>query len=89
MKNSKDTVQTPLMQVECAACGSGNIDTHWENISFEYGTQGSSTKLDANVPVHKCLVCDFQFTGRIADRMCHEVVCKHLSAMTPSEICQI
>ncbi len=77
---------------DCAVCGSKNVEVQWEEISFEHGTGKRATTLHANIPVHRCLECDFEFTSSLADRICHEEVCRHLKVpppMRPEELLQL
>lgn len=83
---------TQLPQEDCGICGSDNVEVRPEEISFVYGQGKDSTTLNAVVPVHKCLDCEFEFTGPVADRICHDAVCRHLNVvppMKPDELRQI
>ena len=53
---------------------------------FEYGAGESAVSLSANVVVHTCNDCDFEFTGPSAEAARHQAVCRHLGIMTPGEI---
>ena len=68
---------------DCAVCGSKNVEVQWEEISFEHGTGKRAITLHANIPIHRCLDCDFEFTSSLADRICHEEVCRHLKVPPP------
>ena len=81
-----------LPQEDCGICGSDNVEVRSEEISFVHGQGKDSTTLNAVVPVHKCLDCEFEFTGPVADRICHDAVCRHLNIvppMKPDELRQI
>ncbi len=83
---------TQLPQEDCGICGSDNVEARLEEISFVYGQGKDATTLNTVVPVHKCLDCEFEFTGPAADRICHDAVCRHLNIvppMKPDELCQI
>ena len=75
------TLQAP--HEDCAVCGSGKVKVRWKKISFEHGTGKLAATIHANIPVHMCLDCDFKFTGPLADRICHEEVCRHLKVPSP------
>ena len=72
--------------ITCAACGGSNLSRRMELDEFEYGAGESAVSLSANVVVHTCNDCDFEFTGPSAEAARHQAVCRHLGIMTPGEI---
>lgn len=73
-------------QLNCVACGSNNINTRWENDSFQYGEGDTAPWLEAIVPVHLCGECGFEFTLSDADEIKHNAVCNHLGLLNPSQV---
>ena len=41
------------------------------------------------VPVRRCEACDFEYLDDESERLKHEVVCRHLGVLPPSEILRI
>ena len=84
-EKTNNVVQLPLQapHEDCAVCGSEKVKVRWKKVSFEHGTGKQVATLHANIPVHKCLDCDFEFTGPLADRICHEEVCRHMKVPPP------
>jgi len=72
--------------IVCPGCGSNKISSAKESYTFTYGTGANAVELTAEVPVRNCEDCKFSFLDSVAEDICHEVVCKHLGVMTPSEI---
>lgn len=73
-------------RTDCVSCGSQRISTRTEEESFPYGEGDAMVTLSAEVPVHSCSECGFRFTDETADKILHDVVCRHLGVMTPDEI---
>ena len=84
-EKTNNVVQHPLQapHEDCAVCGSKKVKIRWKKVSFEHGTGKRVATLHTNIPVHKCLDCDFEFTGPLADTICHEEVCRHLKVPPP------
>ena len=72
--------------IECPMCRSNRVNVLIETETFEYGTGGDVVELSAQVPLHTCLECSFEFTDELAETRRHEAVCKHLGLLTPHEI---
>ena len=89
MAENIDVIPFPSTNVECASCGSQSTATHMEEESFQYGEADATVMLIANVPVHTCEECGFEFTNKTADAIRHDSVCRHLRVMTPTEISKI
>lgn len=84
-KNSK-IIPFSKETITCAMCGSSNVKTRQVKDSFEYGSGDSRVFLNADIPVHSCVKCSFEFTGNKADDLRHEAVCRHLGLLTPEEV---
>ena len=89
MTESIDVIPFSSTNVECASCGSQSTATRMEEESFQYGEADATVMLIANVPVHTCAECGFEFTNGTADAIRHDSVCRHLGVMTPAEISKI
>ena len=74
---------------QCASCGSGRVVTRKEIMRFPHRTQNTKVELQACVTVYKCRDCNFEYTDREADELCHDAVCRYRNVMTPSEIRRI
>ena len=72
--------------IQCASCESGRVVTRKEIKRFPYRTQKTKVELQACVTVYKCQDCEFEYTDREADELCHDAVCRYRNVMTPSEI---
>lgn len=73
----------------CARCGSRDLVGRLEPDTYTYGQGSDSVKLEVTVPVYRCETCGCQFLGRLAEKIYHEAVCRHLRVMTPSDIREI
>ena len=71
--------------VTCVICKSSNVETNQVEDNFEYG----SALLKATITVHSCADCSFEFTGKGADKVRHDAVCRHLGFFTPEEVRKI
>ena len=89
MQNSNNVIQFPTTQIDCVLCGSKEVTTRQEKISFPVSTRGKEQTLYVDIPVHQCKECDFEFTGPDADKIQHDAVCRFLNVMTPSEVREI
>ena len=70
----------------CPDCEGHSFTTVLHNDEFKYGAGDSAVTLRAQVPVHCCASCDFEFLGREGRLIKHEAVCRHLDLLTPTEI---
>jgi putative zinc finger/helix-turn-helix YgiT family protein len=87
---------TPMMMINrfaraplapaCAACGSTNTRSVFENHSFSYGEGSEAVSLEANIPVTSCNACGFEFLDEFANELKHEAVCMHLGVLSPKQI---
>jgi len=73
----------------CPDCEGHSFTTVLHNDEFKYGAGDSAVTLRAQVPVHCCASCDFEFLGREGRLIRHEAVCRHLELLTPTEIRRI
>jgi DNA-binding transcriptional regulator YiaG len=72
--------------LRCGDCGSSDVSTQTEVDRFVYGTGPDAIELSAEIPVHECRTCGFQFTTTEAEQARHSAVCQHLELLTPSKI---
>ena len=86
MKSSNNIIQFPATQPDCVLCGSKEVTTREEEISFPMSNRGKEETLHIDIPVHQCKECDFEFTGPDAAKLQHDAVCRFLNVMTPSEV---
>lgn len=87
--NPKIESVASLKKNTCPLCGGDEVATTWNTVKFDHGAGASLSELSANLPVRSCGPCDFQFLDEEAERLKHEVVCRHLGVLTPDEIGQI
>ena len=73
-------------KIWCPVCESKSIKTQMRQESFPYGSGKEEVILSADVLVHSCQDCQFEFTGEFADQARHNAICKHLEVMTPGQI---
>ena len=78
--------QSELHQIDCPSCGSSNLSSETIKEEFQYGNNDDAVMLYASIPVHHCASCDFSFTTDEASNIKHEVVCRHLCVLTPTEV---
>ena len=71
---------------ECEMCGAPGLRTELVRDPFIYGVGDDAVELSADIPVHTCNQCEVAFTGREAEMIHHEAVCRHLGVLTPKEI---
>ena len=89
MKNFNNVIHFPESQIDCVLCGSSEIATRQEEISFPVSTRGKEDTLRVTIPVHECKECEFEFTSPVADKIQHDAVCRFLNVMTPSEVREV
>jgi DNA-binding transcriptional regulator YiaG len=70
----------------CPNCDSSDVKTTLETDRFDYGIGQDATTLEAEIPLRTCASCGFEYTDSEAEDIRHEVVCRHLGLLTPSEI---
>ena len=70
----------------CPECGSRRVESTEKQHKFLYGTEADKVELSAKVPVRKCEDCGFSFFDHVFEEICHNVVCRHLGVMTPTQI---
>jgi DNA-binding transcriptional regulator YiaG len=70
----------------CPNCAENRFDTESREQRFLYGKPGEAIELVANVPVHICRACKFEFTSEEAEEPRHEAVCQHLGVLSPRRI---
>ncbi len=75
----------PITEV-CPNCEGTEFSVERREQKFLYGREGEASELTAEVPVHQCKSCGFEFTGEEAEEARHEAVCRYLRVMTPREI---
>jgi putative zinc finger/helix-turn-helix YgiT family protein len=74
------------MQV-CDCCGAHALHSELKTEYFNYKSEGGEiVQLSAEVPVWSCDKCGDSFTDGRAEDIRHEVVCRHLNRLTPSEL---
>lgn len=71
---------------ECEMCGAPGLSTELVRDPFIYGVGDDAVELSVDIPVHTCNQCKVCFTGREAEVIQHEAVCRHLGVLTPEEI---
>lgn len=86
MKNEKHIRSATGAGLECAQCGSSEVETRYELHHFTYGTGAQAVELEAEVPVRYCRACDFSYLDEEAEDIRHETVCRHLNVLTPTQI---
>ena len=79
-------LQTVQQELTCPLCGNMGITTSWKSDVFNYGSGESAAELTVDVPVRRCEDCDFEYLDDEAERLKHEVVCRHLGVLSPNEI---
>ena len=72
--------------VVCGNCDGHSITTELQTRAFEYGAGQDAATLSAEVPVHRCNNCGFQFTDHRAEALIHAATCRHLGVMTPDDV---
>jgi len=83
-------MRTLRSECACPLCGEdGAVKTSWEIVSFGYGAGESVVELSAEIPVHTCTACEFQYLDDQAERLKHSAVCRHLGILSPDEIRRI
>jgi putative zinc finger/helix-turn-helix YgiT family protein len=73
-------------QISCPSCGSDNLSSESINEEFQYGDKDNAVMLSALITVYHCMSCGFGFTTEEASEIKHEVVCRHLGVLTPTEV---
>ncbi len=75
--------------IECPLCDSSSVETTLHDHEFEYGSGKSAVTLRVELPVRRCMDCEFEFIDDEGERLRHEAVCRHLGVLTPAEVREI
>lgn len=89
MKNEERVRSTTGAHLECAQCGSSDVETRYELHRFTYGTGAQAVELEAEVPVRYCRACDFSYLDEEAEDIRHDTVCRHLGVLTPRQVLDV
>ncbi len=89
MNRYKSIPEVNAAEYECPNCGSKSVQTRIALDRFDYGAGSKAVQLQANIPFRKCGDCGFEYTDSEAEDIKHEVVCRHLGLLLPSEIIAI
>jgi len=76
-------------KISCPSCGNSHFEISYRKEIFDYGSGNDAVELSAEVPVQVCKGCQFSFTQSEAEDIRHEVVCRYLGRLTPSQILEI
>lgn len=79
-------LKTPNAELQCPACESLAVSESYQVDKFQYGEGVHATKLYATVPLCICDHCKLQYTDERAEKIRHEVVCRHLQILCPEEV---
>jgi putative zinc finger/helix-turn-helix YgiT family protein len=86
MTDTNDNVIQFNSSPTCASCGSDRTSTRKETENFEYRHGEELVQLSAEIDVHSCQACGFQFADSSSEDARHEAVCRYLGVMTPAEV---
>ena len=86
MTDTNDNVFQINSSPPCADCGSYRTSTRKETETFDYRHGDELIQLNADIDVHSCQECGFQFADSSSEDARHEAVCKYLGVMTPAEV---
>jgi putative zinc finger/helix-turn-helix YgiT family protein len=84
MKHLPETF--PTTSPACAFCGSNDVSARNEPIHFEYAGPTAVAQLTTVVRVNTCAECGGEFADSSIEDAKHEAVCRHIGALTPSDI---
>lgn len=70
----------------CADCGSEKTVSRRETEEFDYRHGGEVVLLTADVTVHSCQTCGFQFLDSSSEDARNDAVCRFLGVLTPAEV---
>jgi len=70
----------------CGECGSKKIKTILQSYKFPYGVGDDAIELSCEIPIRKCMDCEFSFMDGEAEDLCHAAICEHLGVMSPKQI---
>ncbi len=62
------------------------MTTRAQRQEFPWGVDKDAAILSADVPVHRCEECRFEFTGEEAELARHDAVCRYLGVLSPREL---
>ncbi len=86
MTDTNDNVVQFSSSPPCADCGSDRTSTRKETETFDYRHGDELVQLSADIDVHSCQECGFQFADSSSEDVRHEAVCRYLGVMTPAEV---
>lgn len=75
--------------LECPLCDSKSVETTLHTDEFKYGADDSAVTLRVELPVRRCMDCEFSFVDHEGERLRHAAVCRHLGLLTPAELREI
>jgi putative zinc finger/helix-turn-helix YgiT family protein len=73
-------------EIVCPDCDSHDVPLSYEKQTFEYGVGAEAVLLSADVPMYRCGECGYAFVGPQGADIEHEIICRHLGLLSPSEI---
>lgn len=76
----------PKVDRTCPVCGKDHVTTFVHRDTFDYGTGESAVTLNLDLPVRRCVECDFEFLDHEAEQLRHDAICNHLGVLTSTEI---
>ena len=81
---SKNNVEK--LYSSCVYCGSDQTSTRKETETFDYRHGDELVQLSADIDVHSCQECGFQFADSSSEDARHDAVCAYHGVMTPAEV---
>jgi putative zinc finger/helix-turn-helix YgiT family protein len=80
-------VTLPSMETRvCDECGGYKVQMSFKDDHFFFGSGTDAVELVAQVPVWTCDKCGHAYTDGEAEDLRHEVVCRHLGVLSPTQI---
>ena len=70
----------------CPSCEKIGVKWREDVRNIYYGLGEEAVRLEVDVPVGACTACGFEFVGWAGQAKTHDAVCRHLGALTPSEM---
>jgi putative zinc finger/helix-turn-helix YgiT family protein len=70
----------------CDECGGYAVQMSFKDDRFFYGSGTDAVELTARVPVWTCDKCGHAYTEGDAEDLRHEVVCRHLGVLSPTQV---
>jgi putative zinc finger/helix-turn-helix YgiT family protein len=74
------------LDLYCPNCEARELTVRREHEEFLYGTGRDAVKLKAEIQVHTCKKCGFEFSDAESSEARHVAVCRHLKVYTPEEV---